>query len=158
MAENPTNQKNTADDKKTRNDGAKWLTIVTRILILIIGLAIAIGAIVAAAEWLRGVILNAPLEGRGEWASLLGGGLGTWAFFLIRSGIIEQTFDLIPKIRGVWTSIYSTEWPPFRDHTFDLVRTMFLPGIVTVFALVFVGEQVREQIVNPPPSELLISA
>ncbi len=34
----------------------------------------------------------------------------------------------------------------------DLFRTLVAPGVVSVFALVFAGEHVRDQVIDPPPS------
>ena len=44
------------------------------------------------------------------------------------------------------------EWSTFLESTFDLSRTLVMPGRVTVFALVFVGQHVREQVIDPPQS------
>lgn len=123
--------------------------------LLVVGLLAATGGIVILAVMLRGIILDTASADRGEWASLLGGGLGAWAYFLIRSGIIDQTLDLVPKAIAVIKSLPKPEWSNFLQSTLDLSRTLVLPGVVTLFALVFVGEHFREQIANPPPPPVL---
>ncbi|MCY3672344.1 MAG: hypothetical protein OXH14_14880, partial [Alphaproteobacteria bacterium] len=116
------------------------------------GLLATVAAIVYLADALRGVVLDMAAADRGEWAPLLGGGLGAWAFFLVRSGIIENAFDLVPKARSVLASLPMPRWTPFLESVSSLSRTLVLPGVVTLFALVFVGEHVRDQVFAPPPS------
>ncbi len=142
--------KNTAT--ASEGQARKGPRIAGRVALLAIGLLVALGGIAYLADTLRGIILDMESADRGEWASLLGGGLGAWAFFLIRSGIIEHTFDLVPKARAVMESLPIPEWSTFLERTLDFSRTLLLPGVVTVFALVFVGEHVRDQILVPSPS------
>ena len=40
--------------------------------------------------------------------------------------------------------------PGFLSSTLDLSKTLVMPGLVTVFALVFVGEHVAEQVIDVP--------
>ena len=126
--------------------------IALRTILLLAGLLATVAAIVYLADALRGVVLDMAAADRGEWAPLLGGGLGAWAFFLVRSGIIENAFDLVPKARSVLASLPMPRWTPFLESVSSLSRTLVLPGVVTLFALVFVGEHVRDQVFAPPPS------
>ena len=126
--------------------------IALRTVLLVAGLLTTVAAVVYLADALRGIVLDMASADRGEWAPLLGGGLGAWAFFLVRSGIIENTFDLVPKAKSVLESLPMRQWPPFLESVSSLSRTLVLPGVVTVFALVFVGEHVRDQVFAPPPS------
>ena len=125
-----------------------------RTVMLVVGLLATTAAIYYLAVWLRGIILNTDAVDGGEWATLLGGGLGVWAFYLIRTGIIQQAFDLLPKVRTVVTSIPRPAWSTFFGSTWDLSKTLMMPGLVTVFALVFVGEHIAEQVTDPPKSPL----
>lgn len=124
--------------------------IVARTTLLALGLLTAAAATYYLAATMRGIILDMAAADRGEWASLLGGGLGVWAFFLIRSGIVEHAFDLAPKLRAVVDSLPVPEWRAFLESTLDLSKTLLMPGLVTVFALIFVGEHVAEQIIDSP--------
>ncbi len=144
----------TGENKATTSQAAarKGSRIAARMVMLAVGLLAALGGIFYLAVTLRGIIMDLASVDRGEWASLLGGGLGVWALFLIRSGIIEHAFDLVPKARAVVTSLPMPEWSTFLDSTLDLSKTLVMPGLVTVFALVFVGEHVADQVVDPPPS------
>ena len=126
--------------------------IVARTALLAVGLLAAAAGVFYLADTLRGIILDMASAERGEWASLLGGGLGVWAFFLIRSGIIGHAFDLVPKTKQVLESLPVPQWSTFLESTYDLSRTLVMPGLVTVFALVFVGQHVRDQVIDPPPS------
>ncbi|MCZ0954636.1 MAG: hypothetical protein OXQ89_14120 [Rhodospirillaceae bacterium] len=146
-------QGKTAEAALTRRS-RKWPRIAGRTALLAVGLLAIVMGIVYIADTLRGIILEMPSAESGEWASLLGGGLGVWAFFLIRSGLVENMLELAPKVKMVAASVPVPEWSPFFESVLDLFRTLVLPGIVTVFALVFVGEQVREQIVEPAPTSV----
>ncbi len=126
--------------------------IAVRTILLVAGLLAVVGAILYLADVLRGIVLGMALVDRGEWASLLGGGLGAWAFFLVRSGIVENAFDLAPKAKAVLESLPMRPWRPFLESAASLSRTLVLPGLVTAFALVFVGGHVRDQILAPSPS------
>ena len=136
----------------SKDTAGKGTRIAVRTALLAAGLLAAVGGIVYLADMLRGTILDMASADRGEWASLLGGGLGVWAFFLIRSGIIGDAFDVVPKTKQVVASLPMPEWSTFLESTLGLSRTLLMPGLVTVFALVFVGEHVRDQVVDPPPS------
>lgn len=151
------NTESSTESGKNRATGPKRQArkgprIAGRMALLAVGLLAATGSIVYLADTLRGIILDMASADRGEWASLLGGGLGAWAFFLIRSGIIGHAFDLVPKARAVMASLPVLQWSTFLESTLDFSRTLVLPGVVTVFALVFVGEHVRDQILVRPPS------
>ena len=129
--------------------------IFARTAILAVGLLAAAGGIYYLALTLRGIILDMAAADRGEWASLMGGGLGVWAFFLVRTGIIERAFDLVPRLRAVLESLPAPQWPTFLGNTLELSKTLMMPALVTVFALVFVGEHVAEQVTEPvddPPT------
>lgn len=139
---------------KSKATARKGPRIAARTLLLVLGLLAATAAIYFLAVTLRGIVLAMAAAERGEWASLLGGGLGVWAFFLIRSGIVEHAFDLVPKARAVVESLPVPGWPGFLESTLDLSKTLMLPGLVTVFALVFVGEHVAEQVIDPQPPEV----
>ncbi|MCY4478166.1 MAG: hypothetical protein OXC70_09305 [Gammaproteobacteria bacterium] len=123
-----------------------------KIVVLFTSLALLATSIFFAAHWLRQIVLHTPAADGGEWASLLGGGFATCAFFLIRSGLIERTFDLAPRFKEIWQSLRSPGWSSFFGSLGGLYRLLALPGIVTVFALVFVGESVREQIIESDAS------
>ena len=126
--------------------------IFARTAMLAVGLLAAAAGIYYLAVTLRGIILDMAEADRGEWASLMGGGLGVWAFFLVRTGIIERAFDLVARLRDVIESLPAPQWSTFLGHTLELSKTLMMPALVTVFALVFVGEHVAEQIIDPPPS------
>lgn len=126
--------------------------IFARTAMLAVGLLAAAAGIYYLAVTLRGIILDMAEADRGEWASLVGGGLGVWAFFLVRTGIIERAFDLVARLREVIESLPAPQWSTFLGKTLELSKTLMMPALVTVFALVFVGEHVAEQIIDPPPS------
>ena len=126
--------------------------IFARTAMLAVGLLAAAAGIYYLAVTLRGIILDMAEADRGEWASLMGGGLGVWAFFLVRTGIIERAFDLVARLREVIESLPAPQWSTFLGKTLELSKTLMMPALVTVFALVFVGEHVAEQIIDPPPS------
>ena len=126
-----------------------WGLFAAKSLVLVAALAVAGVLLFLAAARLRGIVLEMPAKDSGEWASLLGGGFAVWAFFLIRSEIIDKALDLIPKARDMLVSLGSPDWSGFGGSLGNLARTMAMPGIVTVFALVFVGESVRDQVVKP---------
>ena len=134
------------------NGVARQVRFAPKIVVLITSLALLATLIFFAAHWLRHVVLRTSVAEGGEWAALLGGGFATCAFFLIRSGLIERALDLVPKAKELWQSLRSPGWSSFFGSLGGLYRLMALPGIVTVFALVFVGEGVREQIVGSDPS------
>ena len=118
-----------------------------------IGFLAAAESIYCLAVTLRGIMPGMMSADRGEWASLPGGGLGVWAFFLIRNGIIGNAIDVMPKRKRVAESPPMPQWSTFPGSALDLSRTLLMPGLVTVFALVFVGEQVRDQVIDPTPPE-----
>ena len=136
----------------SKNQARKGPRIAGRTALLAVGLLATVAGIVYLADTLRSILLDMASADWGEWASLLGGGLGVWAVFLIRSGIVEQTFDLVSKAKNVIDSLPIPEWSTFLGSLLDLSRTLVVPGVVTVFALVFVAEHVRDQILDPPPS------
>ena len=132
-----------------------WGLFAAKSLVMVAALAVAGVLLFLAARWLRGIVLEMPAKDSGEWASLLGGGFAVWAFFLIRSGIVEKALDLVPRAKDLLLALRSPDWSGFGAGLGNFVRAMALPGIVTVFALVFVGAGVRDQIV-PPPDDIRV--
>ena len=147
--------------KRAATETAGMVVFTGKTAILILTLLLAAGVIYLVADWLRETILVGSIADGGEWAALLGGGFATWAFFLIRSGVIEQALGLWPKAKAVLASLRVPSWPPFASSLGEFTRAMALPGIVTVFALVFVGEGVGDQIkiiTDPKPEPPLDDA
>ena len=95
-----------------KDTGRKWPRIAGRAMLLTLGLLAAAAGIFYLAGMMRGIMEDMALADRGEWASLLGGGLGVWAFFLIRSGIVEKALDLFPKTKTVLNSLPATRSAP----------------------------------------------
>ena len=105
--------------------------IFARTTMLAVGLLAAAAGIYYLAVTLRGIILDMAEADRGEWASLMGGGLGVWAFFLVRTGIIERAFDLVARLRDVIESLPAPQWSTFLGHTLELSKTLMMPALVT---------------------------
>ena len=138
----------------TRTAHRKGPRVVARTLILVVGLVSVIAGSFYLAKALRNIVIATEVADGGEWATLLGGGLGVWAFFLVRSGIIQDAFDLVPKMKTVVASLPSPAWSTYFDSAWDLAKTLIMPCVVTVFAMVFVGEHIVDQVTDPQPSPL----
>ncbi len=132
---------------------ARGIVIFGKVVVLAAGVSAAAWATWWVADWLRRMILAQPLTDGDEWAALLGGGLAAWALFLFRSGFIEQTLDILPRAKDMLTGLRTPGWKPFLSDFGSFVRTMAIPGIVTVFALVFAGNGIVNQIVPPVDQE-----
>ena len=139
--------------EKTGKGAARDAAVGGKTVVLIVALSAGAWAIWWVADWLREKMLADSLAGGGEWAALLGGGMATWTFFLIRSGFIEQTLDLLPKARAVLGSLRTPGWRTFFGDLGGFLRAMVLPGVVTVFALVFAGKEIVKPIVLPDKPE-----
>jgi len=132
-------------------------TVALKVVVLAVSLVLAGAAIYFVADWFRKTILHESSDGIGGWIALLGGGMAVWAFFLIQSGIAQQTLELVAKAKTLWNSVWTPDWAPFMGSLGDFMRTAVYPGIATVFALVF-GIEVKERAatreVEPKHSEL----
>ena len=93
MGANAVNDKGSTPKVRPR----KTSRVAVRSILLAAGLLATGSGIFYLAVTLRGTILDMASADGGEWASLMGGGLAVWMFFLIRSGIIENAFDLVPR-------------------------------------------------------------
>lgn len=142
-----------AEAEEAGEGKARGVVIFGKTVVLAAGVSAAAWAIWRVADWLRGMILAQPLTDGGEWAALLGGGLAAWAFFLFRSGLIQQTLDILPRAKDTLASLRTPGWKPFLGDFACFVRAVAIPGIVTVFALVFAGNGIVNQIVPPVDGE-----
>jgi len=119
--------------------------VALKTVVLAVTMVLAAAAVYLAANRFRWAMLSILPDGIAEWATLLSsGGMGIWAFFLIKSGIAQHTLELVLKAKALWRSLRLPDWAPFMGSLGDFMRAAAYPSVVTAFALFFIYNEVYE--------------